>query len=428
MNYEQALDYIHSTPKFGKRPGLNRIRALAELMGNPQKQMKFVHITGTNGKGSTSTMITSILRQAGYRVGTFVSPFVDDFRERIQVNGEMISQEDLVREVEEMIPCIHKVKEAGHMQPTEFEMVTAIGLHYFARMKCDFVALEVGMGGTFDCTNIIDAPEVAVITAVSLDHMSILGNTVAEIAQDKCGIIKTGCNAVTFAPQAPEALEVIQRVCRERNVPLSIPDADALEVNICGFFGSDIVYKTLPIHVPLLGEHQIQNAMAVVECAKALQRRGFPITDEHICHGIARTTFPGRLEVVRRNPVCILDGGHNPGAIGVISNFIDQQLCGSRLIAIMGIFADKDYTACIPQIASRADVFIATTCGYPRALDPREIAAIAKQNCSEVYWNEQISTACRLALSIAQPEDVILVCGSLYNIHDARIALSERGK
>ena len=424
MTYDETLAYIHSTLKFGSKPGLSRIRALMEACGNPQKSTRFVHITGTNGKGSTTTMLTNIFRRAGYRVGTFLSPYVDNFRERMQINGELIPPAALTAELERLLPKIEAIKELGHTQPTEFEIVTALALNWFAHEQCDIVMLEVGMGGRLDCTNVIDAPEAAVLTPVSLDHTKVLGSTVAEIAQDKCGIIKPGCDAVTCYGQAPEALAVLRADCAAKGVPLHIPDESALDLLLCDISGSRAEYDGLALRVNMAGMHQLQNAVTALTAARALRARGWKVSDADITDGIADTRFAGRLEIIRRDPLVLLDGGHNPAGVDAAARAIDDSLAGRRLITVMGMCADKATAYCIPEIARRSAVFIATQCDIPRALPASEVARLAVGHCRDVHWNERVSTACQIALSLADPGDVILVCGTLYILHDAREALT----
>ncbi len=424
MTYEEALAYIHSTRNFGSKPGLTRIRALMEACGNPQKSVRFVHVTGTNGKGSTTTMIANILRDAGYRTGLFLSPYVDDFRERIQVSGEMIPHEALCEELERLIPAIRTIREQGHTHPTEFELVTALAFNWFAHSGCDIVALEVGLGGRLDCTNIIDAPEAAVFTPVSLDHTKLLGSTTAEIARDKAGIIKPGCDAVTCYGQDSAALAVLRSVCAEKGVRLHVPDADKLDLMSSVLGESKVEYDYFPLTVSMTGSHQIQNAVTAYFTALALRERGWTISDENIRSGIASTRFPGRLEIIRRQPLILLDGGHNPGGADAVAHTIDEYLSGRRIITVMGMCADKNTEYCIHEIARRSSVFIGTQSLIPRALPARDVANAAKGLCPSVNWNAEISKACRIAMELAAPGDVILVCGSLYILHDARVTFS----
>ncbi len=424
MTYEEALSTIENTVSFGGKPGLRRIRALCARLGDPQDSMRIVHITGTNGKGSTAAMTASVLRCAGYRVGLFVSPYVDDFRERIQFDGALIPKEELVRELETLLPHIKALREQGFMHPTQFEMETAMAFDYFARKRCDFAVIEAGVGGRGDCTNIVKTTDVAVLTSISLDHTAVLGPTIRDIARDKCGILKPGCEAVTTPRQPEEALSVIRQAADAMDVPLTVPDMERVTLLSRSLTGSRIVYDGMELYVPMAGEYQIRNAITVAEVCRALARRGYRITPEIIADGIAAAVMPGRFETVRELPLCILDGGHNPGAIEALCRNLDESLDGRRLLVVMGMFADKDYRDCVKNIASRADVFIATSSGQPRSQEARTLADIAKQYCQDVNWNPDIRVACQVALSLAGPEDVILVCGSIYNIAPARAALT----
>lgn len=426
MTYHEALAYIESTVTFGGKPGLRRIRALCELMDNPQDKVRVVHITGTNGKGSTAAMTASVLRRAGYRVGMFVSPYVDDFRERIQLDGGLIPRDDLVRELEELIPYVNYLREQGFMHPSQFEMETAMAFSYFARKHCDFAVIEAGVGGLLDCTNIVKTTDVAVLTSISLDHTAVLGPTIADIARDKSGIVKNGCDTVITPYQPEEAVSVIEAACREHGSSLTVPDMAHVDVLARTLTGSRILYDGAELYVPLAGEYQIRNAVTVVEVCRALARRGYHITPEAIAEGISTAHMPGRFETVRNTPLCILDGGHNPGAIEALCRNLDESLGGRRLIVVMGMFADKDYASCVKNIASRADLFIATSSGQPRSQEAQTLAGIAKLYCHDVCWNPDVGVAARVALGLASHRDVILVCGSIYNIAPARAALAAR--
>ena len=424
MTYEEALNTIETTASFGAKPGLRRIRALCERLGNPQDRLRIVHITGTNGKGSTAAMTASVLRAAGYRVGLFVSPYVDDFRERIQMNGELIPKEDLVRQLEQLQPHIAALREQGFQHPTQFEMETAMAFSWFAEKQCDYAVIEAGVGGLMDCTNIVTTTDVAVLTSISLDHTAVLGPTVADIARDKSGIIKEGCETVITPAQPEDAVTVIKEEAARKNARLTVPDMEKTEVVKRTLTGSCVRYDGLTLEIPLAGEVQIRNAVTAAEVCRALVRRGAALTPAHIEAGIAAVHMPGRFETVRRVPLCVLDGGHNPGAIDALCRTLDEGLQGRRLIVIMGMFADKDYVSCVQKVASRADTFLATSSGQPRSQEARTLAGIAGRFCADVAWNPEIEGACRVALGLAKPKDVILVCGSIYNIAPARAALT----
>ncbi len=255
MTYQEAMDFINHIPHIGKRNGVNRVRPLLEKLGNPQQHLRFVHVAGTNGKGSTVAMTASVLRQAGLRVGMFISPYVEDFRERVQLDGQWISKEDLAEEVSTLAPLFRQLQQEDRAV-TEFEFDTAMALHYFARKKCDMVVLEVGMGGKLDATNCIDAPDVSAIASISFDHTQYLGNTLAEIAGEKAGIIKMGSRVAIYPKEPEEAMEVIRKVCRQNSIQPNVPDLSQLEILSCGGEGSVIRYKGKQLHIPLLGEHR----------------------------------------------------------------------------------------------------------------------------------------------------------------------------
>ncbi|MBE6934951.1 MAG: bifunctional folylpolyglutamate synthase/dihydrofolate synthase [Ruminococcaceae bacterium] len=422
MTYEEALQRIQNTVTFGAKPGLRRIRALAQRMGNPQNRLRVVHITGTNGKGSTAAMTAAVLRAAGYRVGLFVSPYVDDFRERIQLDGQLIPKEDLTAEVENLLPHIDALREQGFHHPTQFEMETAMAFSYFARKHCDFAVIEAGVGGTGDCTNIVTTTEAAVLTSISLDHTAALGPTVAAIAAEKSGIIKPGCAVVLTPHQPEEVMQVVRDAAARQNAGLTIPDMDAVEVLSRSLTESQIRYRGVDLRIPLAGEYQIRNAVTAFEVCRGLAARGYHVTDAAIAAGIAAAYMPGRFERVKDAPLCVLDGGHNPGAIDALCRNLDETLNGRRLIVVMGMFADKDYTGCVGKVADRAQVFIATSSGQPRSQEARTLAEIARRHCGEAYWNAEVGAAVRQAMALAKPDDVVLVCGSIYNIAPARAA------
>lgn len=424
MTYEEALQRIQNTVTFGAKPGLRRIRALCERMGNPQDHLRVVHITGTNGKGSTAAMTAAVLRAAGYRVGLFVSPYVDDFRERIQLDGQLISKEDLTAEVESLLPHIDALREQGFFHPTQFEMETAMAFSYFARKNCDFAVIEAGVGGSGDCTNIVTTTEAAILTSISLDHTAALGPTVAAIAKEKSGIVKHSCDVVITPYQPEDVVQVVRSAAAAQDARFTIPDMEAVEVLSRSLTDSLIRYRGVELRIPLAGEYQIRNAVTAFEACRALAARGYGVTDEAIVAGIAAAYMPGRFERVKDAPLCVLDGGHNPGAIDALCRNLDETLNGRRLIVVMGMFADKDYTGCVGKVASRANVFIATSSGQPRSQEAKTLAEIAGQHCGEVYWNAEVGAAVRQAMTLANADDVVLVCGSIYNIAPARAAFA----
>lgn len=411
MTYEEALSYIHSTLRFGSRSGLSRIAHLLEQIGNPQNRLRFVHVAGTNGKGSTSSAIAAALREAGYRTGLYISPYIEDFCERIQINNQYIAHEDLADELEALLPVLEASKSE---HPTEFELITALAFAYFARQNCDIVVLEVGLGGRFDATNVIPAPLVSVITSISLDHTAILGDTVKKIAFEKCGIIKQGGETVTSPGQTQGVLDVITGICKERGNALHIPrleQAQILEENI---YGTKLSYAGHLFTIPLCGRHQIANFLTAFETIRVLNTRGLHIPLQKAIDGMAQVTFPARMERLHNQPLVLLDGAHNPAGTAALADTIRRYLAGKRITVIMGMLADKDYSHGIANIAPLASRFIAVRPDSPRALDAQETARVAASCGADAVCFGSLEDAFTDAWAHTGLEDVLLICGSLY--------------
>ena len=419
MNVNEAIEYIHSVYWQGSTPGLHRVQALLDKMGNPEKKLKYVHIAGTNGKGSTASMTASILQKAGYRTGLYTSPYIYRFHERMQINGEQISDEDLV-EITEMVKPLASSMEQS---PTEFELVCCIAFEYFARKQCDIVVLEVGLGGAFDATNVIDVPEVAVITNIGLDHTEVLGNTVEEIARTKAGIFKEGGSAVVYRG-TPSVEQVFEEICREKNISLQKADFDGLclkahsldgQVFDCGD-RKDLV-------LPLLGDHQLHNATVVLSIADALIQRGWKITETHIREGLRDVKWPGRFDIVSREPLFIIDGGHNPQCIEALVKNIEDYLIDRKVVALTGVLGDKDYADMYKPVMPLVDSFVCITPPNPRKLEAAELAAHLTQVGAKAVASESIEDGVKLALQEAGETGAVLCFGSLYTIGAIREAL-----
>lgn len=419
MTLDQALHYIHEVCWKGSVPGLARIQALLNAMGNPEHQCRYVHVTGTNGKGSTCAMVASILRQAGYKVGLYTSPYIIRFGERIQVNGQQISDEDICALTEYVKPFAESIFE----RPTEFEVVTAIGFEYFARQKCDIVVCEVGMGGEFDATNVIPAPEAAVICNIGLDHTEVLGDTLEKIAATKAGIIKPGCDAVIYREQ-PSVEAVFEQRCKELNVPLHKADFASLRLRERSLEGQVFDWESFSaLRLPLLGEHQLHNAAVALTTARVLQQRGWKITDEHIRTGIETVRWPGRFELMRREPMFIIDGGHNPQCIEALVKNIEDYLSGRVLTILTGVLGDKDFHCMYRDVARYAKEFITITPANPRALPAEKLAEYLAQFGRPVTACQSVEEGVRLAVQNAGKDGVVLCYGSLYMIGDIVAAL-----
>lgn len=419
MNCNEAIEYIHSLEKFGIKPGMERIRALCDILGNPQKKLKIIHVAGTNGKGSTSSFISNILQKNGFSTGLFISPYVTDFRERIQYNGNMIEKSELAECVEKIKNAVEKLAEMD-IQPTEFEAITAAAFLYFEKKNCDYVVLEVGLGGRLDSTNVIEAPYASVITSISFDHTAILGDTIEEIAAEKCGIIKFGADTTVYPFQDDKAMEIIRKTCSSRCSELHIPDVSRLIIGEEKLEGTAVSYNGLEFTVPLAGEHMIYNAITAVEAVRSLSRLGVTVSDAAISEGIRTTVMPARLELIKKNPVVILDGGHNEGCALALSGFINKHLSGRRIIMVSSMMADKDYLAYLSVVAPYADSFIATRVDMPRALMSDELKKSAEKFCKNCHDIPEPDKAVKAAKNIAEDNDVIIVCGSFYLAGDIR--------
>lgn len=419
MTLDEALRYIHEVCWKGTIPGLERIQALLDAMGNPERKCKFVHVTGTNGKGSTCAMVASILRKAGYKTGLYTSPYLIRFNERIQINGEQISDADICELTEYVKPFAESIFE----RPTEFEMVTAIGFEYFARHKCDIVVCEVGMGGEFDATNVIPAPEAAVICNIGLDHTEVLGDTLEKIAGAKAGIIKPGCDAVLYR-ERPSVEAVFEERCKALNAPLHKADFDSLHLLSHSLEGQVFDWERFhALRLPLLGEHQLHNAAVALTTARVLQKRGWMITDAQIREGIESVRWPGRFELMRKDPMFIIDGGHNPQCIEALVKNIRDYLPGRELTVLTGVLGDKDFHCMYRDVAQYAKEFITITPANPRALTAEKLADYLRQFGKPVTACDVVADGVRLAIEHAGKDGVVLCYGSLYMIGDIDAAL-----
>lgn len=395
MTYEEALEYINTFGWNTTKLGLERTRELLDKLGNPQNSLRFVHVAGTNGKGSTCAMLESVLRKEGYVTGFYPSPFIQDFRERLQIRGEMIPKPDLARITQRVAAIADSMED----HPTQFELITAIGMVYFAECKCDIVILEVGMGGIYDSTNIISAPEVAVICNIGYDHTEYLGNSLEEIAWNKCGIIKKGSSVAAY-DNVPEVMKVITDTCEHEGCRLYLA-AD-----------EDPVYE-----IPLIGKHQKNNEKTVLAIIRALRDRGWKISEEAVREGLADTVWPARFEKLRDDPLFILDGGHNPQCAKALTETLDEYMPGQKVLFIMGMLKDKAYKEVLDIIMPYADEFITLTPESPRALIAEELAeaivSAGGKASSAANAHEAIETAYRTG----KPT---VAFGSLYMAGDIR--------
>ena len=421
MTTTEAIAYIHSITWLGSKPGLDRTFGLLSLMGDPHKKLKFVHIAGTNGKGSTAAMTASILQKAGYTVGLFTSPCLYRFNDRIQVNGEEITDEELASIVSYVKPLAASMED----HPTEFELVTCVGFEHFLRKNCDIVVLEVGMGGDMDSTNVIDVPEVAVITNIGLDHTEFLGNTLAEIAATKAGIIKEGGDAVLY-PGEDSVEKTVEDICKKRNVRLKKADFDSILLHSHDLFGQVFDHgNRKALELPLLGHHQLHNAAVALTIIDTLIEKGWQISEEQIRLGLKEAAWPGRFDIVTREPLFIIDGGHNPQCMEALVKNIQDYLADRTVIALTGVLADKDYGEMYRPTLGLVNEYVCITPPTPRKLDATLLAQYLKEAGATATACETIPDGVRLALEKAGNDGVVLCFGSLYSIADIKTALDE---
>ena len=410
MTDAQAVELIHQRAWVGQKPGLDRIRRLLGKLGNPQERLKFVHIAGSNGKGSTAAMLASVLSAAGLRTGLYTSPHLWTFHERFQVDGVPIPGEDLA-------DIAAQVLEAAEDE-TEFELMTAIGMVYFLRSKCDIVVLETGLGGRLDSTNIIPAPEAAVITHIGLEHTELLGDTLEKIAAEKAGIIKPGCDVVLYA-QSAGVLHTVEDACRRQQVRLAVTAAP--EVLSAGLEGQIFTCRGKgPYHISLLGEYQVSNAAVVLETVDVLRRRGWKIPEEALLRGLEQARWPGRMELARRNPDVMLDGGHNPQCMEALAQALRELYPGKKLIFLTGVLADKNWGAMVGELLPLAKEFYTITPDSPRAMPARELADYLKSQGAAAIPCETIAQGLEQAQAAAGPSGAVCACGSLYMIGEVR--------
>lgn len=413
MDYQKARSYIDEAHRFGGAMGLDTISRFLSYLGNPQDDLQFVHIAGTNGKGSVGAYIASVLQEAGYRVGRFISPTLYGYRERIQINGSYITREDFGRWMDDVVSVMEEMRKAGEALPSPFEIETALSFLYYREKKCDLVLLECGMGGLTDATNVIRSTRLAVITSISMDHMEYLGHTVGEIARQKAGIIKPGAAVVTCM-QPPEAAAEIEAVCRKGKNALTVGracDANVLESDLEHM---TFAYKGRTLTIHLAGAHQLENAVLALTGVQALIGQGYEITEEQIRAGFEKARWNGRFTVLRKEPYFIVDGAHNPDAAKKLKKSIEMYFPGKRLIFLMGVLKDKQYDEIASILAPMAEVVVAMeTPENPRALPAEELAQTVRKYNSQVRIADSLGNAAKMGFELAGKEDVIIAFGSL---------------
>jgi dihydrofolate synthase/folylpolyglutamate synthase len=398
MNYNQALEYIHSLLIFGSQPGLERITRLLNKLGNPQNDLKFIHVAGTNGKGSVCTMLAEIYKDEGLKTGLYTSPYIVDFRERMQINGDYIPKEDLAR-------LTNMVKDTG-VTVTEFEFITALAMLWFKEQNCDIVILEVGLGGRFDATNIIDGPLCSVIMKIDYDHTAILGDTLSQITMEKCGIIKDGAGVVSYPLQETEALNTIRQYAPN----VRLPQLENLKFLSSTIMGNRFIYNGVEYKTKLIGEHQVYNAITAIETVAAA---GIHVSGESIYNGIAKATIPARLELISQNPTVFLDGAHNPNGADALASFMKEYK--GDIVGVVGMMADKNCQEFIKQVTPFCSHLVTVTVKEnPRTISAQDLAVIGKKYCKNVFVAQTYDEAVELSYKLSQGVKPVFVFGSLY--------------
>lgn len=411
MTAEEAMQFIHEKVWQGSKPGLSRTRELLSKMGEPHKRLRFIHIAGTNGKGSTSAMLASVLTKAGLTTGLYTSPYISAFSERMRINGKPITDSELAFITAFCAPFALEMED----RPTEFELVTAIAMEYFARGNCDVVVLETGLGGRLDSTNVIDAPLCSVITNIGLDHTRELGDTVEKIAAEKAGIIKKGCPTVVY--ELPKnIMGVISHRSREMSSSLTIADFNKIKTISDSRKGQVFSYKEFEnLEIPLLGAHQLSNAAVALETIKVLRSQGIIISSDAIKLGLKSTEWPARFEIISERPFFVLDGGHNPQCAETVRDNLLKYFPDMKRVVLFGVLADKDYISQAELLNSAADVFVTITPQNPRALDAAVLAEKLKRFGKPVIACESTEQGIEVALKFAGEDGVVCSVGSLYS-------------
>ncbi len=404
---EKCIEYIHSLSKFGKKAGLSNTKKILERLGNPHKKLKFIHVAGTNGKGSTSNMINNILISHNYKVGYYTSPYIELFNERICINNSLISSADLI----EYTNRVNKVLNGIH--PIEFEFITAMAFLYFYEKGCDVVVLEVGLGGRFDATNVIDTPLCNVITPIGYDHTSILGDTLEEIAFEKAGTIKNGSTVVISPCMNLSCVKVIEKTCAETSSRLIKSKANIKDISF-GFPYTSFTYGELFVELSLNGKYQIGNAVTAIEAARALGE-SLGITDEDIKKGLKNSSWKCRFEIFDKDPVVVLDGAHNSHGIEALMDSIDLYFPNKKKTFVFSMLNEKDYQKSIELIMDSADFIVATSVPNLRQTSAYEVYEEIKKHTDKVIYEEDPVRALDLARQKAKNDDgAIFVFGSLY--------------
>lgn len=421
MNYEQALEYIHSVNWTFCKPGLERIKELCKALGNPQKKLRFIHVAGTNGKGSTSAMLASVLQNAGYRTGLYTSPYIRTFCERIRVDGKNIPKDKLADLTERIRPIADIMTD----KPTEFELITALAFAYFAECACDVVVLEVGLGGRLDSTNVIENTALSIITGIDFDHTALLGNTIEEIATEKAGIIKLN-RPVLFGGGKGVAFDTVCAVAQEKNAPVHRVDRSSYKEKSATLDGTVFDYSHYTdLHLPLLGVYQPYNATTVLTAIELLNEQGFTIGEEAVRCGLSSVRWPARFELLSRDPIIIYDGGHNPEGVRAAVASVKAYFGNQRVNLLSGVMADKDRGEMLQTMKPIIERAFTVTPNNPRALAADDYAAQFAFFGIPATPYASVAEGVRAAIESSRKEGIPIVClGSLYLYEEVEAAVT----
>lgn len=428
MNYKESRLYIEHAQKYGSVLGLDNMETMMERLGNPQDELRFIHVAGTNGKGSVLAYVSTVLKEAGYQVGRYVSPTLFSYLERIEINGEPVSEEIFAAQMTKVANVVASMVKEGLAHPTPFEIETAVAFLCFKELKCQIVALETGMGGLLDATNLITTTQIAVLTSISMDHMGFLGNTLAEIARNKAGIIKPGCHVVTTR-QKPEAMTVVEGTARRFKVPVHVADKEDALVEESSCFGQKFLYGDEEYEISMAGVYQIENAVIALKVVEVLRELGYEISRDAIHKGMKETVWGGRFSILDKSPVFVIDGAHNPDAALKLEASIQEYFEGKTIYYIMGMFKDKDYDRVAQITAPYAkEIMTIATPKNERALPAEELAKTVRKYNSHVTAMQSLQDAVEVAYKKAKPEDVIIAFGSLSFLGEISELVKKRQK
>ncbi|MDD3394362.1 MAG: bifunctional folylpolyglutamate synthase/dihydrofolate synthase [Anaerotignum sp.] len=420
MNYQESIYYLEEEIGFASCPGLERITELMEALGNPEKTLKVIHIAGTNGKGSAAALLSSMLQESGLRTATYTSPHLETYNERFLINGQEISDEAFAKIMTRTKEACTQLVAQGKDAPTLFEVITGAAFLYFAEENVDIAIIEVGLGGKYDATNIIENPILSIIMSISMDHTDFLGNTIEQIAAEKAGIIKKSCPLVLYSQE-----ELVYNIVKCRadtlEAPLYCPSDAKINISSQSLDGTVFDVKSTSfaydgLFLPLLGQHQIQNCVTILEACEVLKGSGFPLTEEQIRAGISKAFWAGRMEICKKSPMVVLDGAHNADGIRRLAENVNIYFKNYSITLVLGVLGDKEYEKMAELILPLANQVVFTEPHSERKLDAETLANITHHKELPFYIEPMLEKAYQTALNITQESGMILCCGSLYMI------------